>query len=135
MTEIIPKSEKIPADAIHAGIQSSQTNGSRRHLSFLSIRSPSTSCFPGPSNSTLVAMIQSARGFSHLAFPSSYPIDVCRVGILPSSSDRSQISFLACCKFACMHHKNTWLRDILHCRYHQDRSETSSSLFILPLVK
>jgi hypothetical protein len=96
---------------------SSQTNGSRRHPSFVSIHSSSQYCFPGPSNPTPVATIQSARGFSHLAFQSSCPIDVGRVGILPSSSGRSQVSFLALSKLGCMHRKNTSVSMLLLSTY------------------
>jgi hypothetical protein len=113
---------------------SSQTNGSRCHPSFLSTRS-SSSCFPGPRNPTPVAMIQSARGFSHFALPSRCPIDVGRLPILPSSAGRCQIAFLGLSKSGCMHRRNTWVRDILHCPHHQHRSDTSSSLFFLVLFK
>jgi hypothetical protein len=133
MAEIKSKREQIPADAFRASIQSPlrrTAHVATRHSSQLFLL---ITCFPGPSNPTPVATIQSGRGISHLAFPSSCPSDVGRVGILPSSSGRSQISFLALSKHGCMHRKNTWVRDILHCPHHQHRSETSSSLFFLVL--
>jgi hypothetical protein len=106
-------------------------NGSRRHPSFLSTLSASLSCIPGPRNLTPVAVIQSASGFSHFDFQSSWPTDFGRCPFRPFSSHRSQISFLAFSNFGCMHLRNTWVRDILHCPHHQHLSDTGSSRFFL----
>jgi hypothetical protein len=114
---------------------SSQTNGSRRHPTFLPTRSSSLSCFLGPINPTPVATIQSASGVSHFAFPNCCPTDVGRLAIRPSSSGHSQMSFLVLSKSRFMRHKNTWVRDILRYSHHHQRSETSSSLAFLVLFK
>jgi hypothetical protein len=107
------------------------TNGSRRHPSFLSTRSASKSRSPQPSRPTPVAIIQSARRFSHFDFPRSCPTEVGRFIIIPSSSGRSQISFRACSGFGCVHLRKMCVRDILNLLHHQHLSDISSSLFFL----
>jgi hypothetical protein len=106
-------------------------NGSRRHPSFLSTRSASLLRSSLPSRPTPVAIIQSARGFSHFYFPRSCPTEVGLFLILPSSSSRSQISFHAISSLGCMHLRKICVRDMLNLPHHQHLSDISSSLFFL----
>jgi hypothetical protein len=84
---------------------------------FPSTPSASLSRISGPRNPTPVGVIQSASGFSYFDFPSSWPTDFGRCPFRPFSSGRFQISFPAFSNFGCMHLRNTWVRDILHCSH------------------
>jgi hypothetical protein len=110
---------------------SSHTDFSHRHPSHLSTLSANLSRIQGPRNPTPAPVIQSASGFSHFDFPSSWLTDFGRCPFRPFSSRRSNISFLAFSNFRCMHLRNTWMRDILHCSHYSNASDTGSSRICL----